>query len=104
VVCFGADAGLIDPTDREGIESALRGWLPDVEVAAVAGHDWTHDPYSGETWLMFRPGQLSGALRELQRPEGGVHLAGSDYATGWAGFVDGAIESGIHLARRIAAS
>lgn len=104
VVCFGADADLIDPTDREGIEAALRGWLPDVEVAAATGHDWTHDPYSGETWLMFRPGQLSGGLRELQRPEAGVHLAGSDYATGWAGFIDGAIESGLHVARQIAAT
>jgi monoamine oxidase len=53
---------------------------------------------------MFRPGQLSGGLRELQRPEAGVHLAGSDYATGWAGFIDGAIESGIHVARQIAAT
>jgi monoamine oxidase len=103
VVCFGADADAIDPSDRQAVESALREWVPDVEVTAATGHDWTHDPYSGETWLMQRPGQLSGALRELQRPESGVHLAGSDYATGWAGFIDGAIESGIRVARQIAA-
>ncbi len=104
VVCFGADAELIDPSDRGGIEAALRSWLPGIEVAAATGHDWTHDPYSGGTWLVFRPGQLSEGRRELQRPEGGVHLAGSDYATGWASFIDGAIESGIHVARRIAAT
>jgi monoamine oxidase len=30
-----------------------------------------------------------------------VRLAGSDYARGWAGFIDGAIESGLQTARRI---
>ena len=31
----------------------------------------------------------------MQRPEGAVLLAGSDFANGWAGFMDGAIESGL---------
>ena len=31
----------------------------------------------------------------MQRPEGAVILAGSDLANGWAGFMDGAIESGL---------
>jgi monoamine oxidase len=30
----------------------------------------------------------------MQEPEGRVLLAGSDLANGWAGFIDGAIESG----------
>jgi monoamine oxidase len=30
----------------------------------------------------------------MQRPEGRVILSNSDWANGWAGFVDGAIESG----------
>jgi monoamine oxidase len=53
---------------------------------------------------MLRPNQLTRYLAELQRPEDGLHLAGSDYANGWAGFVDGAIESGITTARRVAAA
>ena len=40
-------------------------------------------------------------LRELQAPDGRVHFAGSDYATGWAGFIDGAIESGLRTAHRL---
>jgi monoamine oxidase len=31
----------------------------------------------------------------MQRPEGNILLAGSDLANGWAGFMDGAIESGL---------
>jgi monoamine oxidase len=31
----------------------------------------------------------------MRRPEGRVLLAGSDLAAGWAGFIDGAIESGL---------
>ena len=33
----------------------------------------------------------------MQRPEGAVVFAGSDIANGWAGFIDGAIESGCGL-------
>jgi monoamine oxidase len=30
----------------------------------------------------------------MRRPQGRLALAGSDLANGWAGFIDGAIESG----------
>jgi monoamine oxidase len=50
---------------------------------------------------MLRAGQLTQALAELQRPEGPILLAGSDYADGWAGFIDGAIESGMRVSRTI---
>jgi len=36
----------------------------------------------------------------MQAPEGWVVLAGFDLANGWAGFIDGAIESGFRAARR----
>ncbi|MFI7496113.1 FAD-dependent oxidoreductase [Kocuria sp. M4R2S49] len=37
----------------------------------------------------------------MQRPDGRVFLAGADYDTGWGGFIDGAIESGLTAASRI---
>jgi monoamine oxidase len=39
----------------------------------------------------------------MQIPEGRVVLAGSDIANGWAGFIDGAIESGLRAGARAAA-
>jgi monoamine oxidase len=101
VVAFGSDSTRIDGTDRAAVEQALRSWLPDVEVIDVACHDWVADPLAGETWPMQRAGQLTGALAELQRPEGRIALAGADYANGWAGFIDGAIESGMRTARDV---
>ena len=101
VVAFGSVTGRLDGNDPGAVQEALRQWLPDVEVLAVASHDWVADDLSGETWPMQRAGQLTGALAELQRPEGRVLLAGSDYADGWAGFVDGAIESGMRAGRDV---
>jgi monoamine oxidase len=99
VVAFGSVSERLDGTDPAAVQEALRTWLPDVEVLEVTSHDWVADEFAGETWPMQRAGQLTGALADLQRPEGRVVLAGSDYADGWAGFIDGAIESGLRAGR-----
>jgi monoamine oxidase len=39
----------------------------------------------------------------MRRPEGRVVFAGSDLANGWAGFIDGAIESGLRAGALAAA-
>jgi monoamine oxidase len=104
LVGFGPRAAALDPNDADAVRAALRPMLPDAHVLAVTGHDWMADEFSQATWPMMRPNQLTRYLAELQRPEDGLHLAGSDYANGWAGFVDGAIESGITTARRVAAA
>jgi monoamine oxidase len=101
VVAFGSVSERLDGTDRSAVQEALRTWLPDAEVLEVASHDWVADDLSGETWPMQRAGQLTAALAELQRPEGRVFVAGSDYADGWAGFIDGAIESGMRAGREV---
>jgi Flavin containing amine oxidoreductase len=104
LVGFGPRASALDPNDADAVAAALRPLLPDAEIVATTGHDWMADEFSQATWPMLRPNQLTRYLAELQRPEDGLHLAGSDYANGWAGFVDGAIESGITTARRVAAT
>ena len=76
--------------------------FPGANVTAVGGHDWTSDPWSGGTWCCFRPGQLTGSLRALQRPEGPLLFAGGDVAEAWGGYIDGAIESGFRAAREAA--
>jgi monoamine oxidase len=97
---FGADARKLDRTDG-AIEDAVRIWLPDAQVVEWACHDWVADEFSRETWATFRPGWLTRHAEALQEPEGRVLLSGSDYANGWVGFIDGAIESGIRVARQI---
>ncbi|GHE76302.1 putative flavin-containing monoamine oxidase AofH [Amycolatopsis deserti] len=101
LVAFGADARRISPDDREAVAAALRVWRDDLEVLEVTGHDWMADPHSRETWLMQRPNQLTRYHRAQQRPEGVLHFASSDHANVWAGFIDGAIESGLRVAREL---
>ncbi|MGW7351590.1 flavin monoamine oxidase family protein [Streptomyces sp. NPDC054784] len=101
LVAFGADASRIRTDDVDAVRDALRVWRDDLEVLEVTGHDWMADPYAGETWLMQRPGQLTSYHRGLRRREGLLHYAGSDNADLWAGFVDGAVESGLRVAREI---
>ena len=97
VVAFGPDASRLDLSDRHAVERALRTWLPDAEVIGVAGHDWVHDEFSRQTWPMLKPGQFAD-WKDFARSEGPVYFAGSDYALGWMGFIDGAIESGMRAA------
>jgi monoamine oxidase len=79
--------------------------MPGYEVVEVTAHDWLADEFANGTWAIHRPGWYTRYHREMQRPEGRVVLAGSDFADGWSGFIDGAIESGLRtgkLAARIA--
>lgn len=101
LVSFGADARRISPHDIDAVSNALRVWREDLEVLEVTGHDWMADPHSRETWFIQRPRQLTNYFSVQQQAEGVLHFAGSDYANVWAGFIDGAIESGLRVARDI---
>jgi monoamine oxidase len=104
LTAFGPSGKLLDINDDEAIQNAVRRMLPGAEVEWAAGYDWNADSYSRGTWCVFRPGQLTRYLRELQRPEGRVFYASGDNANGWRGFIDGAIESGLRAGREVAAA
>ena len=50
---------------------------------------------------MLAPNQLDAVAHAARDTARRIRLAGSDYARGWAGFIDGAIESGLHTAHQI---
>lgn len=99
LVCFGRDGEELTGEDPERVERALEALLPGVKVRACAAHNWHRDPLSKGTWGMLRPGQWT-QLRDLDGMRGPVFVAGSDVAAGWAGLMEGAVESGISAARR----
>ncbi len=101
-VCFGPDASALDPADKNAVASAAGEFFPGAEIVDSHAHDWTGDEFAQGTWCMFRPNQLTRHLAELQEPEGRVYLATADVADGWNGFIDGAIESGLTTARKVA--
>ncbi|WP_454812875.1 flavin monoamine oxidase family protein [Paenarthrobacter nitroguajacolicus] len=101
LVGFGADRNRIDVTNTEQVQDAIRVWRDDLEVIESTGHDWGADPYAEETWLVQRPGQLTKYHAAQQASEGALHFASGDTANIWAGFFDGAIESGLRAARTV---
>jgi pseudooxynicotine oxidase len=95
LIGFGPDAENCDATDLASVQRQLDEILPGYEALAATAHDWLADEFSRGTWAIHRPGWYTHHHAEMQRPEGAVTLAGSDLANGWAGFMDGAIESGV---------
>ncbi len=64
--------------------------------------DWTHDPWSGGCYTGLMPPGLLGHVREsLRTPVGRLHFAGTETATRWAGYFDGAIEAGERAADEV---
>jgi monoamine oxidase len=95
LIGFGPDGENCDAGDLAAVQRQLHEILPGYEALAATAHDWLADEFSRGTWAIHRPGWYTNHHGEMQRPEGSVILAGSDFANGWAGFMDGAIESGL---------
>jgi monoamine oxidase len=92
----------IDVTNRAAIEAALKTVLPEARLIDYRAQDWGAASYSLGGWALRRPGQLSAQLPAIQQPHGRITFATSDIASGWAGFVEGAIEAGFRAAGQAA--
>lgn len=66
-------------------------------------HVWEHDEWSGGCYGAFMPpGVWTSLGPALRKPIGRVHWAGTETATVWSGYIDGAISSGERAAAEIA--
>jgi monoamine oxidase len=66
---------------------------------------WCAEPYTaGGPVAVFSPGLLSGCGPALRAPVGPVHWAGTETATRWCGYIDGAISSGERAADEVIAA
>ncbi len=101
LVGFASAAADLNPHDKDDITRAVHEFLPNVEVIAVDSHDWNRDEFSEGTWMAYRPGQVMAHSHGLQESHGRIAFANSDIASGWAGWIDGAIESGIQAAETV---
>jgi lysyl oxidase-like protein 2/3/4 len=59
-----------------------------------------NDPYAKGVWACWGPNSASRYLQELQQHQGRIIFASADWADGWRGFVDGAIEQGQTAVRK----
>jgi monoamine oxidase len=103
LIGFGIDAERCDAADLAGVQHQLDAILPGYEALGATAHDWLADELSRGTWAIHKPGWYEHHHAAMQRIDGRIVLAGSDIANGWAGFIDGAIESGLRAGARAAA-
>jgi monoamine oxidase len=96
---FGSDAERCDASDLASVQRNLDTILPGYEAVAATAHDWLADEFARGTWAIHRPGWYMRHHAAMQEPEGRLILAGSDLASGWSGFIDGAIESGLRAGK-----
>ncbi len=74
------------------------------DVIGYVDKAWADDPWSRGCYAGYMPpGALLGWGDELRRPAGRVHWAGTETATAWAGYMDGAVESGQRAAAEVLA-
>jgi monoamine oxidase len=67
------------------------------EFQTMASHSWIRDPYSAGGYTMFKSEQATELAPYISTPEGRVYFAG-EHASSSHGWIQGAIESGIHVA------
>ena len=103
---FWGTEGLGDPADLARLEEAVQSCLPAARVAEAKSRVYHRDdPFTRGGWGLIRNGQQTRLRPDvtLSMPEGRVFFATADIATGWQGYIDGAIESGIRAARQVRA-
>ncbi|XP_072423830.1 amine oxidase [flavin-containing] B-like, partial [Chiloscyllium punctatum] len=64
--------------------------------------NWTEEAYSGGCYSStFGPGVLTSFGEALRQPVGRIHFAGTELASQWPGYMDGAVQSGERAAREV---
>lgn len=104
LVGFGTGPEMLDVTSSDDIRRAIERFIPGARVLATDAHDWNADEFSQGTWMAYRPGQVMRFHSAFQEAEGRLSFAGSDLALGWAGWMDGAVETGARAARQALAA
>ncbi|KAJ3089946.1 hypothetical protein HK102_005091, partial [Quaeritorhiza haematococci] len=71
----------------------------------IVEQDWSKEEFSGGCPCAFvAPGTLTQfGGDELRRPMGNIHFAGTETATVWCGYMDGAVQSGERAAEEVIA-
>lgn len=97
--------GALDEAGRRAAALAcfVRAYGPAAATPrAYTDHVWEHDPWSGGCYGAFcPPGVWTTVGRVIRTPVGRLHWAGTETATHWSGYIDGAIASGLRAAAEV---
>lgn len=89
---------------REAVLGCLARWFGPRALRPVEylEHDWSTEPWTrGCPVGVASPLTLVGFGSALRRPAGRIHWAGTETATEWTGYMEGAVESGERAAREV---
>jgi monoamine oxidase len=87
-------AVLADLAERFGPEAA--------RPVEYVDQDWTTETYSGGCYVgVMPPGVLADHAAALRAPAGRIHFAGTESATEWLGYFDGAVSAGQRAAAEV---
>lgn len=65
-------------------------------------HVWAHEAFSGGCYsAIFPPGLWTAVGQTIRRPDGRVHWAGTETATAYTGYIEGAVRSGERAAQEV---
>ena len=95
---FGHSGKLQDPIKHEEVITEFEKLQPEGNVRGYVAHTWSTDPFTKGAWFAAALGWATKNLKALQEPHGRIFMASADWAQGWRGFVDGAIEQGARAA------
>ena len=86
------------------IDSLVRFFGPKAaDYIAYEDNDWMLEPYTHGYVGHMPPGVMTRFGHALREPCGSIHWAGTETATEWAGYIEGAVRSGIRAAKEVAA-
>jgi monoamine oxidase len=94
-----------DPEARRGavLDQLGRAFGPRaLDPIEVVEQHWLAEPFTrGGPVAVSSPGALTGLGGALRQPVGPLHWAGTETATEWCGYLDGAISSGRRAADEV---
>lgn len=93
----------IEARRDEAVACFVRAYGDDARaVVHYTDHVWEHDPWSGGCYGAFAPpGVWTSVGPAIRAPIGRIHWAGTETATRWSGYIDGAISSGLRAAAEV---
>ncbi len=93
-------------TRDQQFANALEGFFPGYKNFVKSFYmDWPNEPWAGASYSFPAPGQVTtvGPLMDHPHMDGGLHLAGEHTCYKFVGYMEGALQSGIRVAKRLSA-
>jgi monoamine oxidase len=92
-----------DARRRQAVADLVEYFGPEAgRPLAYVDQDWTQERWSLGGYVAHTPpGVITSYGSTLREPCGRIHWAGAETATEWAGYLDGALQSGIRASREV---